>query len=558
MYEEIIKKWETNATLDQDLIEELKIIKNDPNLLEDAFYRDLAFGTGGLRGVIGVGTNRMNVYTVIKATQGLALYLKKTYKDNLSVAISYDSRIKSNLFAKITASTLAANNIKVYIYKELMPTPCLSYAVRYLHASAGIMITASHNPSKYNGYKVYGNDGCQITVEVANTILYFINQVDPFDIKFKSFEEYLNENMISYIKEEIYDSFIKEVKNQILCREKLNKDVALVYSPLNGTGLKPVLRALNELGYTNVNIVKEQENPDGNFPTCPYPNPEIKEAMALGMDYAKKLHADLLIATDPDCDRVGIAVAKKDGEYRLLSGNETGVLLLDYICSMRKKNNILKDGSIFIKTIVTTPLAEKIAAHYGVKTINVLTGFKFIGEQIGFLEKKHQEDLYILGFEESYGYLTGSYVRDKDAVNGATMIVEMFTYYKNHNISLLDKLNELYKEYGYCLNTLHSYQFEGISGFKKMQNIMNDLRNKKSELFKQQITQILDYSKGIDNLKADVLKFNLSNNIILLIRESGTEPKLKIYFFITADDENTSRSIEKALLGEIDKYLAQF
>ncbi len=557
MYEEIVKKWETNAILDQDLVEELKKIKNDPSLLEDAFYRDLAFGTGGLRGVIGVGTNRMNVYTVIKATQGLALYLKKTYKDNLSVAISYDSRIKSTLFAKIAASTLANNNIKVHIYKELMPTPCLSYAVRYLHASAGIMITASHNPSKYNGYKVYGNDGCQITIEAANEILNFINQVDPFAIKFDSFESYYNTGMISYIEEKVYDAFIEEVKKQSLSKEKLNKDVAIVYSPLNGTGLKPVLRALNELGYTNINVVKEQENPDGNFPTCPYPNPEIKEAMALGMEYAKKLHADLLIATDPDCDRVGIAVAQKNGEYRLLSGNETGVLLLDYICATRKKNNSLKDGSTFVKTIVTTPLAEKIATHYGVKTINVLTGFKFIGEQIGLLEKKHQEDLYILGFEESYGYLTGSYVRDKDAVNGASMIVEMFTYYKNHNISLLDKLDELYKRFGYYLNTLHSYQFEGISGFKKMQNIMNDLRNKKSELFKQQITQKIDYSKGVDNLKADVLKFSLNDNITLLIRESGTEPKLKIYFFITAKDEKSSRSIENVLLEEIDKYLAK-
>ena len=449
-------RWCENATADADVTEELKNM--DAVKIEDAFYRNLAFGTGGLRGVIGAGTNRMNVYTVAKASQGLADYVNKHF-ENGSIAISYDSRIKSDLFSKVAAGVFAANGIKSYIYSELMPTPCLSFAVRKLGCSAGIMVTASHNPAKYNGYKVYGADGCQITTEAAEEILGEIEKLDIFaDVKQCDFDKALSDGMISFIDESVTTDFIEEVKAQsVLFGESVDKNVAIVYSPLNGTGLKPVLRTLKESGYTNVTVVKEQEMPDGGFPTCPYPNPEIKEAMSLGMEYAKKCSADLLLATDPDCDRVGIAVKDKNGEYVLLSGNETGILLFDYICSQRVKHNKMPEEPVMIKTIVTMDMAKLIADNYGVRTIDVLTGFKFIGEQVGELEKIGKESSYIFGFEESYGYLSGGYVRDKDAVDGAFLICEMFSYYATQGISLLDKLGEIFDKYGACLNTLHSY-----------------------------------------------------------------------------------------------------
>ena len=436
-----------NATADADVAAELKTL--DDTKIEDAFYRDLAFGTGGLRGVIGAGTNRMNVYTVAKASQGLADYLKKNFAEP-SVAIGYDSRIKSDVFAKVAAGVFAANGIKVNIWPALMPVPTVSFATRYLHTSAGVMVTASHNPSKYNGYKVYGADGCQITTEAAAEILAEIEKLDIFaDVKTSDFEAGMASGSIQYIPDEVYTAFVEQVKSQsVLFGEEVNKDVAIVYSPLNGTGLKPVTRTLKEMGYTNITVVKEQEQPDGNFPTCPYPNPEIKEAMALGMEYAKKCNADLLLATDPDCDRVGIAVKNKAGEYELLTGNQTGMLLLDYICSQRMKHGKMPADPVMVKTIVTMDMGEQIAMHYGLRTINVLTGFKFIGEQIGKLEKQGKADSYVFGFEESYGYLTGSYVRDKDGVDGAYMICEMFSYYATKGISLLDKLDELYKAYG--------------------------------------------------------------------------------------------------------------
>jgi len=588
------KRWtELCNGKDQDVEDELKAISGDDAKIEDAFYRDLAFGTGGLRGVIGAGTNRMNVYTVAKASQGLANYVVKKYpQSDRRIAVSRDSRIKSDVFARVAASVFAANGIDVYIYEDIMPTPCLSFATRELKCAAGVMITASHNPSKYNGYKVYGDDGCQITTEAAAEILKEIESLDIFsDVKTVDFsiagtkdeavsidaQDAGRTGSIYWIGAEIYTSFTEKVKSQSVLSgdDQVDRNVAIVYSPLNGTGLKPVTRALKESGYTNITVVKEQEAPDGNFPTCPYPNPEIKEAMALGMEYAKRENADLLLATDPDCDRVGIAVKDSKGEYQLLSGNETGMLLLDYIASQRQKNGTMPADPVMVKTIVTIDMAERIAEHYGIRTVNVLTGFKFIGEQIGRLEKEGHPESYVFGFEESYGYLSGSYVRDKDAVDGAFLICEMFSYYKTKGISLLDKLNELYKEYGYCLNTLHSYQFEGSAGFDKMQRIMQQFRvdsykgqlkganepcdapaqheaTALSSFGSKAITELLDYKPGLQGLpKSDVLKYLLADHCSVVIRPSGTEPKLKAYISISAASLSEAQAIESKVAAEL-------
>ena len=553
--------WRAHAIKDADVAAELQ--QMDAAQIEDAFYRDLAFGTGGLRGVIGAGTNRMNVYTVAKASQGLADYLKKNFAEP-SVAIGYDSRIKSDLFARTAAGVFAANGVQVYIWPVLMPVPTVSFATRYLHTSAGVMITASHNPSKYNGYKVYGADGCQITTEAAAEILAEIEKLDIFaDVQTGDFDEGLAEGLIRYIPDEVYTAFVEEVKKQsVLFGENVNKDVAIVYSPLNGAGLRPVTRTLQEMGYNNITVVAEQEQPDGNFPTCPYPNPEIKEAMALGMEYARRCNADLLLATDPDCDRVGIAVKDKKGEYVLLSGNETGVLLLDYVCSQRQKHGKMPAGPVMIKTIVTTDMGQQIAGHYGVRTVNVLTGFKFIGEQIGLLEKQGKADSYIFGFEESYGYLSGSYVRDKDGVNGAYLICEMFSYYATRGVSLLDKLDELYKTYGYRLNTLHSYEFDGSAGFAKMQEIMKAFReevgpDKATDHFAgKKILQALDYSQGLDGLpKSNVLKYLLEGNCSIVARPSGTEPKLKTYISVSAENKEKAGEMEAEMAKDTERWL---
>lgn len=549
-----LRLWEKNVS-DKALSKELNEIKNNKSLFVDAFYKDLEFGTGGLRGVIGVGTNRMNIYTVGKASQGLADYILKHFSENTrSIAISYDSRRKSKEFARFSAEVFAANGIKVFIYQQLMPTPCLSFAVRYLNCSAGIMITASHNPAKYNGYKVYGSDGCQIITEAVAEIQKEINKLDIFnDIRRTGFDVAIKQGSISYIQEEVYTAFVEEVKKQsVLFGDEIDRNVSIVYSPLNGTGLKPVLRVLQESGFTNIKVVKEQENPDGNFPTCPYPNPEIKEAMQLGIEYAKKYDADLLLATDPDCDRAGIAVRDESGEMKLLSGNETGLLLLDYICNQRVKHNKMPKDPVLVKTIVTIDMAERIANEYGVKTVNVLTGFKFIGEQIGLLEKQGKQDNYIFGFEESYGYLSGIYVRDKDAVNATFLICEMLAYYKTSKIGLLDKLNELYNKYGYCLNTLNSYEFEGVEGLKKMQKIMQIFRFGIKEIAGKKILKRLDYSLGIDSLpKSDVLKFILEDNCTIVLRPSGTEPKLKAYISCYASSKNEATNN----LTKISRYI---
>ena len=556
------KRWISMVKYDQDLVNQLK--KYADFQIEDAFYRDLEFGTGGLRGVIGAGTNRMNVYTVAKATQGLAEYLLNKYGAFASVVVGYDSRIKSDVFAKTAASVFAANGIKVYLWSTLNPVPTVSFATRYLNASAGVMITASHNPSKYNGYKVYGADGCQITTEVAAEIYAQIEKIDIFkDIDFGNFETSLKENKIEYISDNVLTAYIEKVKEQsVLFDDQVDRDVAIVYSPLNGAGYIPVTRALNEMGYTSITVVEEQRLPDGNFPTCPYPNPEIKEAMQLGIEYAKKQNADLLLATDPDCDRVGIAVKNEKGEFVLLTGNETGLLLFDYICSQRIKHNNMPENPIMVKTVVTMDMAEKIAENYGVKTINVLTGFKFIGEQIGLLESKNVEQSYIFGFEESYGYLTGTYVRDKDAVNAACMICEMFSFYKSQGISLIEKLNELFQKYGYCMNTLHSYEFEGALGFDKMQNIMKTFREsvgnnlKINSFANKNILKVLDYNKGIDGLpKSDVLKYLLDDGCSVVIRPSGTEPKIKIYISVFASTKENAIIVEKNLIENVCNIL---
>jgi phosphoglucomutase len=545
---------------ESDLQRELQDIGKQERLIEDAFYQDLAFGTGGLRGVIGVGTNRMNVYTVAKASQGLADYICKNFsEEKRSIAVSYDSRIKSDHFAKVACGVFAANGIHAYIYSELMPTPCLSFAVRSLECAAGIMVTASHNPSKYNGYKVYGADGCQITTEAAALILTEIDKLDIFeDVKTMSFEEGVQKEIVSYIPDRVYDEFTEKVKAESLLSESasVDKNVSIVYTPLNGTGLKPVLRALKESGYTNITVVKEQEQPDGNFPTCPYPNPEMREAMELGIEYARKYDADLLLATDPDCDRVGIAVKDKSGRHVLMSGNEVGMLLLDYICTRRLAMGTMPQDPVMVKTIVTIDMAERIAAHYGVRTINVLTGFKFIGEQIGLMEKQGKEESYIFGFEESYGYLSGGYVRDKDAVNGAFLICEMFAYYASKGISLSEKLEELYRTYGYCRNTLHSYEFDGAAGFEKMQEIMKKFRQGVSAFADKKVVKCLDYSQGLDGLpKSNVLKYLLEDNCSVVVRPSGTEPKLKTYISVSAESMEQAEKVEDKIVQDLLVYL---
>ena len=553
-YQKEYRRWLTKADMDPTLLEELRAM--DEKQQEDAFYRDLSFGTGGLRGVIGAGTNRMNIYTVAKATQGLANYLKEHFRAP-SVAIGFDSRINSELFSKVAARVFAANGVKVHIWPELMPVPTVSFAVRELGCSAGVMVTASHNPSKYNGYKVYGADGCQITTQGAAEVLAKIEALDIFqDVRIMDFGTAWNDGQIMLIPEAVYTAFVENVKAQsVLYGDKTTHDVAIVYSPLNGAGRKPVLRTLEELGYTNITVVKEQEEPDGRFPTCPYPNPEIREAMELGLRYAKEKNADLLLATDPDCDRVGIAVKNAQGDYVLLSGNEVGLLLLDYLCAQKQKHGKMPKDPVLVKTIVTVDLAERIAEHYGVETRNVLTGFKYIGEQIGLLEKAGEERRYLFGFEESYGYLTGTYVRDKDGVDGAVMICEMFSFYAARGIRPTDQLAKLYERYGYCRNTLHSYQFEGSAGFAKMQGIMAAFRQGISTFGGKAVEKVLDYSAGLDGLpQADVLKFYLDGGTTLVVRPSGTEPKLKLYLSVTAKDEAEAARIEQAILNDAEVY----
>lgn len=564
---ELYSLWCKNAVDDSDLQEELKSIENDTPAIRDRFYRDLEFGTGGLRGVIGAGTNRLNIYTIRRATQGLANYVKQEYNGG-SVAISYDSRIKSDVFAKAAAEVLSANGIKVYIYKELMPTPMLSFAVRNLGCQAGIMVTASHNPAKYNGYKAYGNDGCQITLKGAEIILSEINSLDMFkDVKTSDFNTELEKGNIEYISQEVIDSYyecvLAEGINTDLCA---SSGLKVVYTPLNGTGNKPVRTILKKIGITDVSIVEEQENPDGNFPTCPYPNPEIREALELGLKKCKEVKPDLLLATDPDCDRVGIAVPDGDN-YVLFSGNEVGALLFEYICKQRIAKGTMPENPIVVKTIVTTNIINAIAKDYGVEVIDVLTGFKFIGEQIGFLEEKGEEKRYIFGFEESYGYLSGGYVRDKDAVNASMLICEMAAYYRTQGISLIQARENLYNKYGVYYHTLHSFTFEGESGMIKMNNIMSQLRNNHpKEIAGYKVISCSDYKLSITKdiatgseteiklPKSNVLAFELEDNLKVVVRPSGTEPKIKTYYTAKAPTFDDAKEIESKLAEDFGKF----
>lgn len=554
--EDIYHRWTVQTANNEELHNELLNIQNDREDIEDRFYKELEFGTGGLRGVLGAGTNRMNVFTVSKATQGYSNYLNQQF-EKPSVAIGYDSRIHSDDFARAAAAVFAANGIQVHIYDHLMPTPALSFAVRDLHCSGGIVLTASHNPAKYNGYKVYGADGCQITTEAAKAIQTAINEVDPFDdVKRTDFELAMENGIINYIGEDTIDRYQAAVSTASLLPEGIDKNVAIVYTPLNGAGISCVPRCLKEHGFTNITIPDEQKNPDGHFPTCQYPNPEVREALKVGLRWAEKTQSDLLLATDPDCDRVGAAVKTTSG-YTLISGNQMGVLLFDFVCKMRQVNGTMPKNPVAVKTIVTTPMAAKIAEHYGVQLIDVLTGFKFIGEQIGLLEKKGEADRYIFGFEESYGYLSGSFVRDKDAVNASLLICEMFAWYKSQGKSLVDVLEELYQEYGCYESKLLSFQFEGADGFAKMQSLMTELRtNRPAELAGIAVECSIDYLNDDTGLpKSNVLRFFLKNGAEAVVRPSGTEPKLKVYLTVIGRNKVEAKKEIELLVESMERFL---
>lgn len=559
--------WLEKAVEDPDLKTELEQIKDKPEEISDRFYRELEFGTAGLRGVIGAGTNRMNVYTVKKATQGLAEYILSSGIEK-SVAIGYDSRIKSTYFAESAAEVLAANGIKVHIYKELMPTPMLSWAVRHLKCGAGIVVTASHNPAKYNGYKVYGADGCQMTSEAADAVLAKINNIDTFGgVKSTDFKAAVDSGAISYIDDSVIDAYIAKVKEQSLHTDVVAKSgLKVVYSPLNGTGNKPVRRILSEIGVTNVVVVPEQENPDGNFPTCPFPNPEIREALAVGLKLCDKEKPDLMLATDPDCDRVGIAVPDGDG-YELFSGNETGALLLEYVCRERLELGRMPKNPVAVKTIVTSDITKAIAKKYGVELREVLTGFKYIGEQVGLLEAAGEEERYVFGFEESYGYLAGGYVRDKDAVVASMLICEMAAFYRSKGISMIEARKRLYDEYGVFLNKVENFGFEGEAGMTKMKEIMANLRSSSinnigglkvlaTTDYKASVRVEADGSKSEIKLpKSDVITYNLEDDASIIIRPSGTEPKIKVYYTTKAPARDIAVEIQKELSGEFTKIL---
>lgn len=565
----LYNEWLEKATKDPDLIKELESIKGQDDEILDRFYTCLEFGTAGLRGVIGAGTNRMNVYTVGQATQGLADYLNANF-ENPSVAIGYDSRIKSDYLSDEVAKVLAANNIKVYIYDELEPTPCLSFAIRKFHTSSGIILTASHNPAKYNGYKCYDPNGYQMTDEAAEKTFEYMQKVDYFTgIKTMDFDEAVEKGLIEYIGQDVIEEFLDEVQKQCvnpgIC-EKANLNV--IYTPLNGTGNKPVREILKRIGIKNVHVVPEQELPDGNFPTCPFPNPEIKQAFEYALKMTNDIKADILLATDPDCDRVGIAVRNKDGEYELMSGNEVGVMLLNYLLSQKKANNTLSDSAIAVKSFVSTDLAQVIAEKYNCKFKNLLTGFKYIGELITNLEKEGRADDFVMGFEESYGYLAGTHARDKDAVVGSMLICEMASYYKTLGKTLVDVMNEIYDEFGYYCNTVKSYQFEGASGMKKMTEIMENLRNNSPQTIGDfKVVKIDDYKKSvskdlensqeskIDLPKSNVLSYKAEGGNGIIVRPSGTEPKIKAYITTIGTSKENAKELAEILIKSADKFM---
>ncbi|MBE6761219.1 MAG: phospho-sugar mutase [Ruminococcaceae bacterium] len=568
MINEAYKKWLEKATADSDLTEELLSINTNQDEINDRFYRNLEFGTAGLRGVIGAGTNRMNIYTVGAASQGLAEYVN-SITNAPKIAIAYDSRIKSDLFAKHAASVFAANGVTVYLYPELAPTPMLSFAVRYLKCDAGIVITASHNPSKYNGYKAYGPDGCQLGLEASEYVLSIIEKLDIFaDIKSCDFDTAVNEGKIKLIGEDVVNAYLDAVQSRSVADESYNfGDMKVIYTPLHGAGNKPVRAILKRIGINNVVVVPEQELPDGNFPTAPYPNPEIRQAFECALELAKKENPDLLLATDPDSDRVGIAV-KYQNEFHLMSGNDVGALLLNYILERKTALGTLPKNPVAVKTIVSTNLVNAIAADYGCELKEVLTGFKFIGEQVLLLEQKGEEDRFIFGFEESYGYLAGSYVRDKDAVIASMLICEMCCYYKAKGMTLIEVLDSLYKKYGYFYSCQKSITCEGQDGMEKMANAMKSLReNPPMEIAGFKTLNVLDYSTSLNlelatqktstiNLpKSNVLSYVLEDGAGAIVRPSGTEPKIKFYIFSVGDNLNSAISTAKIISDDMEKYL---
>ncbi len=546
--------WCKKATKDSDIKNELEAIKDDKDAISEAFYKDLEFGTGGLRGIIGAGTNRLNVYTIGKASQGLAAYVKSITESG-KIAIAYDSRIKSDLFARTAAEVFAANGIKVYIYKELMPTPMLSFAVRYLGCDAGVVVTASHNPAKYNGYKAYDSTGCQLCPEAADLVLSVMNEVDTFEgVKSISFDDGIKSGIIEYIGDDCIDAFLNSVKSQRICKDIDTSSLNVIYAPLHGSGNKPVREILKRCGFTNVTVVKSQELPDGNFPTAPYPNPEISQAFEEALKLTKEIDADILLATDPDCDRVGIAV-NDNGEYKLMTGNDVGVVMLNYILSKRSEQSTLPENPLIVKTIVTTELVKGIAQKYGCEVIDVLTGFKFIGEQISLLSEHNETDRYVLGFEESYGYLIGDHARDKDAVVASMLICEMAAYYKSVGKNLCEVLDEIYKEFGYYYCIQKSFTFEGQSGMQKISELMEELRNNPvKEIAGYCVKTFKDFEKSvsfdngtgksqkIDLPKSNVLAFYLDDTSSFIVRPSGTEPKIKLYIGAKA---NTAEECDK-------------
>ena len=560
MYMDDYRRWQEANLEDPALRTELEQIDGQDGEIQERFAVSLKFGTAGLRGILGAGTNRMNLYVVRQATQGLANWVK-TQGGSQLVAISYDSRINSDVFAKEAACVLAANDIQVRIYDALMPVPALSFATRYYHANAGIMITASHNPAKYNGYKAYGPDGCQMTDDAASVVYAEIQKTDVLTgAKHISFEEGLASGKIAYVedacKEALYDAVKACSVRPGLCK---SAGLKLVYSPLNGSGLVPVTRVLRDIGISDITIVPEQEYPDGNFPTCPYPNPEIFEALRLGLELAEKENADLMLATDPDADRVGIAIRCPDGSYQLVSGNEVGVLLLDYICAGRIAQGTMPEHGVAVKSIVSTPLADKVAAHYGVEMRSVLTGFKWIGDQIARLEQENHVERFLFGFEESYGYLAGPYVRDKDAIVGSMLICEMAAYYRSIGSSIKQRLEELYAQYGRYLNQVDSYEFPGLSGMDKMAGIMESLRRNPPKAFAgYAVEKVTDYEQpeltGLP--KANVLIYALEGGATVVVRPSGTEPKIKTYFTTLGKDLAQAQAQKDRLAAALKPLLA--
>ena len=538
-----VRYWQDHVS-DPELRDELDelVASGDEQAVEDAFFQNLAFGTGGLRGVIGPGSNRMNIYTVGKATQGLADYLNSLGPGQRRVAIAHDSRVKSELFCSTTACVLAANGIKACLYPRLEPTPALSFAVRYLQCDAGINITASHNPAEYNGYKAYGADGCQITTDVAAAIQQAIDDVDVFaDVKTMDFDEARASGLVEQIPEEVISAFVDAVVAHSLEPLEATGDLRVVYTPLNGTGLECVSRVLDRIGVDDVYVVPEQKDPDGTFPTCPRPNPEIREALDRGIALSKQLDADLLVATDPDADRTGVAVEYGD-DYELLTGNEIGILLFDYICRTRAERHAMPDRPVLVTTIVSTDMVDRIAERYGVEVRRTLTGFKYIGDQITALEQAGEDDRFLFGFEESYGYLIGPYVRDKDAIGATMMLCQIARGCRARGKTLMDAMQDLYEEYGYYRNAQTSVYYEGADGAKTMRSLMDGLRSDPPrEIAGLEVVGVTDYLPGIDGLPAsDVIQLDVEGGNKVIIRPSGTEPKIKAYVFAhDANDPST-------------------